>query len=1338
MEFIRLSCEVLDLHVKFPFFLGGPMQSTAPSTALVSRQLWHTPPTGNIALQFKARFGDRPNLLNNLQYLMSTPTVKVPLLVKAKENWEKGRELVKKNQRELAHRYFQYALFRWIEEQGELARSCSLGMFSDWLKGHAKVLNAFAAEKANKINSSQPETINPAILCMWLVEAVPKLVHGQFEQRTMFDLIQFLESCAMNQLMLEFGELKNSFLTESYQIAASEYLGLANYLVLSLDKKLVFQLPGTLHYNAQKVKLLAYIFNNDVYQVRKILAAIPKEDRVKLVNTRDISPFFTFLIVATMVNMPEMVQVLLEHGAAADLGYHRKNDKGSVTAASVALSRGCVEVLKCLLKYRPDLVKKDCEGASILYFAILHIVQRQSQQLNNDEADYQILRMLILGGATLKKSEQNIKKVMEVMRPDLNFLFQKTPKEIKAWEAEQEQKTLGMPVLPDDDDLYSETKAAEISPTNNKNPTENIKKSYTRLRLRCYQQLREKKYDEAKVTLAKALAVRQQIPKLALPAIITASEIDFWQAVETGNLAAVRKICTESKEQFSLINSADPEGKTLLMAAMPHIDILKFLIQSGKAQLNLTDPLGRTLLHYAVTEDNFAVVSYLLTLNPEKFNLIVDAMDDEGQTPLHYAAKNNYVACGRLLLQRGANYKKEDLNGQTVSALLKPESELKQIITRMEAELAQKLEQKESERQQKIVQQEIDQAFAVLRTTPRDSAAFADALAQGEAAEKHLRKRKFDLQRDLTLAELLGLMRKDDQQQKILISLRKKFPQDYQVLSAVGFSCLKMKNYVLAESAFNQILIMLDPRLPENQEKRKTILVGLQKCFRYQKKYQPLAEVCRELLLAANNVTALLDLVLIDHAHHSPEEILARYDRLAQQHPHDLRIMRERAWYLFKIKDYDAAMAIFETIAARQDMMQANSWLGLARCYTAKKDFVAAERHYQLLTRTYPEYYSGQISFAMFCSHSRDYSHKDVVEQFEWVLSDFPREEAHLKYFNYLWRKKKYVEALTQFKIIVANNPDSLRPHLCLINNYVAIGQTAKAIEHCRNLNHMLLAKQNLLLQQQNEPEEALQFFNHYRASIVPPAKQPAELEEKREAKREDESVAAKPIIPEAITNLITHLTQQPSQMDDNFQKSPTLMLSVPYYAVSYGFKIEGHLAEAIKRNKQALTQLSVAKLNELYGKYFLSGKAENYYQQLVDLGLTEVLFPGEQHHAWIKEELRAIDEQIALKKCVPIEKIYAIILGQEVAKFYGTADFYEQMSEVVEDYGLSCDAEDLGFGMRVECYARKCQQFLANKAAPVNVVKISNEREPVVAKVEAKEEEEPVTPPPLRSGKSM
>ena len=83
------------------------------------------------------------------------------------------------------------------------------------------------------------------------------------------------------------------------------------------------------------------------------------------------------------------------------------------------------------------------------------------------------------------------------------------------------------------------------------------------------------------------------------------------------------------------------------------IDMVKYLVEEKKLDINEKDGWGYTPLHYAVESNNENLVKYLL-----KHGADINAL-------LHWAAANNVEKLVKYLVEHGADINKEDVRGKT-------------------------------------------------------------------------------------------------------------------------------------------------------------------------------------------------------------------------------------------------------------------------------------------------------------------------------------------------------------------------------------------------------------------------------------------------------------------------------------------------------------------------------------------------------------------------------------------------------------------------------------------------------------------------------------------------
>ncbi|KAL7302079.1 hypothetical protein TKK_0005308 [Trichogramma kaykai] len=134
----------------------------------------------------------------------------------------------------------------------------------------------------------------------------------------------------------------------------------------------------------------------------------------------------------------------------------------------------------------------------------------------------------------------------------------------------------------------------------------------------------------------------------------------------TGQLE-VAKACIEAglKPDNQLEGVAD-DPPLQLAAAFNRVQLVRLLMKEG-ADPNLTRPDGKTTLHVVCETDNaFCMTELLLKLCVDHGKrLRIDRRDNHGRTPLLVALANKNWVVAELLMSRGADLKKADIEGVT-------------------------------------------------------------------------------------------------------------------------------------------------------------------------------------------------------------------------------------------------------------------------------------------------------------------------------------------------------------------------------------------------------------------------------------------------------------------------------------------------------------------------------------------------------------------------------------------------------------------------------------------------------------------------------------------------
>ncbi|VUZ51784.1 unnamed protein product [Hymenolepis diminuta] len=136
--------------------------------------------------------------------------------------------------------------------------------------------------------------------------------------------------------------------------------------------------------------------------------------------------------------------------------------------------------------------------------------------------------------------------------------------------------------------------------------------------------------------------------------------------VREGNLAETRlwldmsenDVNQGDEHRFSLLHWAAREGRRALV---------ELLISRG-ARVNATNLGDDTALHLAAAHGHYEVVYFLLN----NFRLAVDAPNEHGNTPLHYACFWNHHEIAELLIKFGASLMQENKYGYTPLEIARP------------------------------------------------------------------------------------------------------------------------------------------------------------------------------------------------------------------------------------------------------------------------------------------------------------------------------------------------------------------------------------------------------------------------------------------------------------------------------------------------------------------------------------------------------------------------------------------------------------------------------------------------------------------------------------------
>ena len=96
-------------------------------------------------------------------------------------------------------------------------------------------------------------------------------------------------------------------------------------------------------------------------------------------------------------------------------------------------------------------------------------------------------------------------------------------------------------------------------------------------------------------------------------------------------------------------------------------DMIHFLLSKDSSLTKEKSLSGRTVMHFAAMYGNNSAISYYLS----NTFLSINAQDNDGNTPLHYANEKGYATTIELLIKSGAKTDIKNNAGLIASDLLK-------------------------------------------------------------------------------------------------------------------------------------------------------------------------------------------------------------------------------------------------------------------------------------------------------------------------------------------------------------------------------------------------------------------------------------------------------------------------------------------------------------------------------------------------------------------------------------------------------------------------------------------------------------------------------------------
>jgi ankyrin repeat protein len=136
---------------------------------------------------------------------------------------------------------------------------------------------------------------------------------------------------------------------------------------------------------------------------------------------------------------------------------------------------------------------------------------------------------------------------------------------------------------------------------------------------------------------------RTTLGKLAKSIIEDPNVIDYWSSAHTDWISGQSELDSQYED-----------------ALERQVEVIRELILEG-ADINISDRLGETPLHYAAQHGNAYVAEVLITNGAD-----VNAKNNAGETPLHCATFWGYQQMVELLIANGADITAKNSEGQTV------------------------------------------------------------------------------------------------------------------------------------------------------------------------------------------------------------------------------------------------------------------------------------------------------------------------------------------------------------------------------------------------------------------------------------------------------------------------------------------------------------------------------------------------------------------------------------------------------------------------------------------------------------------------------------------------
>eukprot|EP01114_Cavostelium_apophysatum_P023836 TRINITY_DN910_c0_g1_i1.p1 TRINITY_DN910_c0_g1~~TRINITY_DN910_c0_g1_i1.p1 ORF type:complete len:947 (-),score=287.15 TRINITY_DN910_c0_g1_i1:24-2864(-) len=159
-------------------------------------------------------------------------------------------------------------------------------------------------------------------------------------------------------------------------------------------------------------------------------------------------------------------------------------------------------------------------------------------------------------------------------------------------------------------------------------------------------------------------------------------------AIKAKQQNVVEEIITKKEQNGVNISYTDEEGKTALhwAGSLGQTETIRALLKAG-ANPELVDVQGCTPLTAAVFMGQEAAAEVLI----DEGNVVIDAPNKDGMTPLHWAVIEQHYGCVELLIRKGANLSFRNNKGQTPADICAGMKTKKR--TKMEAFIARCVDQ---------------------------------------------------------------------------------------------------------------------------------------------------------------------------------------------------------------------------------------------------------------------------------------------------------------------------------------------------------------------------------------------------------------------------------------------------------------------------------------------------------------------------------------------------------------------------------------------------------------------------------------------------------------------